>query len=303
MTGHRLTYGLILTAAFLNWLLHGSQFGFYWLIIAAFFPWLSLGMSLGAVLGFRMSLRGQRECAVGQKCDILLVGHSKWPMPPFRGRVRLLDCLTGKELWYDSSEGLPTAHCGGYRAKVCRGRVCDYLGLFAIPVRGIRTATFAVFPEEKSIENLPDFSTPKIFRWQFGHSAEPYELRPYRRGDDPKKLHWKLSFKAGSPIIREGQEPRSVVLTVEAVSRGSREELDVLFGQLLWLGKHLLACRVPFRIRVLTGRGVQVLPVADEESLKRGIGLVMQHPCASAEDIMPPGSGIWRYVLSGGGGR
>lgn len=301
MTGRRMLYGLILIQIWLNWVILGSVPAFYFLMIAAVFPWLSLLLSLAAMLGFRLGLRGVHQCRMGQACQIVLLGHSAWPMPPFRGRVRLTDCLTGKKLWYDPLKGVPTGHCGTYRAQIHRGRVCDYLGLFAFPVRAAKPFLFSVLPEECAIEALPDFSAPKVFHRQPGHSPEPYELRPYRTGDDPKNLHWKLSFKAGLPIIREGQQIHPMVLTVEAISRGSREELDIIYGKLLWLGKYLLERNIPFRLRVLTGVGVQVMQAAQEEALIQNICILMAQPCAPDAGNLPAGGGMWRYAVTGGG--
>lgn len=301
MTARRMFYGLILTQAFLNWLISGTVPAFYFLIWVTVFPLVSLILSLAAMHSFRLGLRGLRQCRMGQACQIVLVGRSAWPMPPFRGRVRLTDCLTGRKIWYDPLAGLPTAHCGAYRAQIHRGRVCDYLGLFAFPVKGGQQFSFTVLPQERAIEELPDFSAPRVFHWQPGHSPEPYELRPYRTGDDPKNLHWKLSFKAGLPIIREGQQMLSSVLTVEAVSRGSREELDRIFGRLLWLGKFLLEKKIPFRLRVLTGEGVQVMQAEGEEALIANISSLMAQPCAPEAGCLPTGGGMWRYAVTGGG--
>lgn len=302
MTGRRMLYGLILVQTCLNWVILGSVPAFYFLMIVAVFPWLSLLLSLGAMTGFRLGLRGAHQCAMGQATQIVLLGRSAWPMPPFRGRVRLTDCLTGKKLWYDPLKGVPTEHCGAYRAQIHRGRVCDYLGLFAFPVKDVQQFPIAVLPEEKPIDDLPDFSAPRVFHLQQGRSPEPYELRPYRTGDDPKNLHWKLSFKAGLPIIREGQQIHASILTVEAISRGSREELDCIFGRLLWLGKYLMERHIPFRFRVLTGAGVQAAQPEDEEALIRLICRLMTLPCALPEEKMPSGGSMWRYVLTGGGG-
>jgi len=54
-------------------------------------------------------------------------------------------------------------------------------------------------------------------RYRRGGGIGLYNLRPYRAGDDPRKVHWKTSARLGELILKEAQEedrPR-IRLTVE----------------------------------------------------------------------------------------
>lgn len=293
----RAGYMLALTVAVGLWLLNGTQFSAFWLKFLLLAPWLSLLLSLASICSFTMKPRGCRYVTMGRRGQIMLLGTCPWPMPPFRGRLRLIDEMTGKRLRYDPEAGIPTEHCGGFRAELCRGRVCDYLGLWAFPPRGGEAISVTVLPDAVPIAHVPDFRSPPVHRYAAGgDSPEEYELCAYRRGDSPKSLHWKLSFKTGHPIVRRLRRPEAVSLTVDMIARGSRDELDRKYGQLLWLGKHLCSLNISHRLRVLTGRGVQVFSVSCEADVRRALTVLLHCPPAGAGERLPALCGQWHYM-------
>lgn len=258
-----------------------------WLLLAAVLalPWLSLALSLPAILNFRVSPTGADVVTQGEDASLWLLGSCSVPMPPFRGRIRLTECLTGEQWEYDPDKGLPTGHCGGIRASIVRDRVCDYLGLFSFRVRKKEEKVILIRPRPLEDAKVPDLREYAAARWRVkpgGGYAENHELRPYRPGDSMNGVHWKLSAKTGSLMVREPVEPDRDPLLLTMDLQGTKEELDRKFGRLLWLGKLLLSREIPFEIRVLAGRGILSLPVTTEAELQKSIdGLLLESPAAS----------------------
>lgn len=298
MGAQRVAFSAALTAAFLSWLVNGTDFSFLWLTALTVMPFFCLIFSLPAMTSFRLRPKAQRVYFLGRQGQMMLLGTCAHPMPPFGGKLRLTHLLTDKKSWYDPNLGVPTDHVGGYSVCIHRGRVCDYLGLFSIPAGRNAEIRFSVFPREVPIENLPDFQLPGVRTWKsVQQPEEQYELRPYRMGDSPRNLHWKLSLKTGRPIVRQGQEPTPIPITVDMVSRGKPEELDEKYGQLLYLGRKLLDKQLPYRLRVLTGRGIQVIAISTQKELRRGIAQLLQQPCAAPEERLPPSGSVLHYCI------
>ncbi len=297
MAASRAGYMLALTVAAGFWLANGTHFSAFWLLFVLLIPWMSLLLSVAPIHSFSMKPGGCRNLTMGRRGRIMLLGTCPYPMPPFRGKLRLTDEISGKRFYYDPETGVPTEHCGGFRVQLRRGRVCDYLGLWAFPPRGGETICITVLPNVVPIAHVPDFLSPPVHRYAAGgESPEEYELCSYRRGDSPKSLHWKLSFKTGHPIVRRLRRPEPMVLTVDMIARGSREELDRKYGQILWLGKHLCAMGICHRLRVLTGRGVQVFSISVEADVHRALVVLLHCPPAGAEDTLPTIRGQWHYM-------
>ena len=133
-----------------------------------------------------------------------------------------------------------------------------------------------------------------------GGFSETHELRLYRPGDKLNQIHWKLSAKTGEMIVREPMEPLKTQIFVEMELRGTDEELDRKFGRLLYMSDRLLQLGFPHELRVLTGRGVQNLSVANQEELERHLGVLLGEPQAPVGDELEPVSAAWRYRVGGG---
>ena len=180
-------------------------------------------------------------------------------MPPFRGHIRVTSCCTGKQWRYVPERGCSQEHCGGYRVRVEKAKICDYLGIFAFRDRKTKEQTSLVRPKDAPVSDLLDPQRVELGSWvpkAGGGFSENHEHRLYRPGDSLNQLHWKLSAKVGDLILREPMEPvrGAVLLTVSL--RGDPETLDRKLGRLLWVGRYLLERELDFEVRALTGSGV-----------------------------------------------
>lgn len=303
MISKRLQYLLLLIGAGAYFLASGAWLSWIILVVMVGLPWLSLLLSLPALLTFQVSPAGPRLVEMGEDAELWLVGSSRWPMPPFQGRIRVHELLTGDHWRYDNDTGLDTQHCGGYLATVERGKVCDYLGLFAFRIRHSEEIRVIVRPRPLPVGALSDPQRTEINRWvpkAGGGYSENHEHRPYRPGDSLNQLHWKLSAKVGELIVREPMEPiqGNVLLTMRL--QGTPEVLDRKFGRLLWVGQYLLERELDFDIRALTGQGVANHHVESTQELLKAVdALLCTEPAPEDEEWNEIGDAFWQYHIGG----
>ena len=238
MVGRRLWYLAALFGCWVFYIAYGEWFSWLALVIVGGLPWLSLMISIPAMLSFRLSPDGADAVPMGTEAETWLLGSSAFPLPPFKGNIRLRSCITGQTQRYRAGSGLPTQHCGGIVVTVARARVCDYLGLFAFPVGKVTPKTILVRPKPLPIPAIPDLDRYIARAWKPkpGGFAENHELRLYRPGDSLNQVHWKLTAKTGKWMIRQPMEPQRGLVMLTMTLRGAPEALDRKFGRLLWLG-------------------------------------------------------------------
>lgn len=267
------------------------------------FPWLSLLLSLPGIWTFRLRAEGPAWVQQGEYAEAALFGGSRWPVPPFRGRLRLERKLTGESWTHRYSVQLSTAHCGAITATPEKLRVFDYLGLFRFPVRKAEGARTIVRPVPVPLQAVPDLERFLTRRWRprpGGGFAENHEMRLYRPGDNLNQVHWKLTAKTGDLIIREPMEPERERMLVTLDLKGTPEELDRIFGRLLWLGKFLLEKEFAFEVYALTGDGVSGYLITNTENLTKTIDdLLCAAPAGEGSMTEQKLAASWHYHLGG----
>lgn len=305
MFARRMQYLMLLLGALVYYVASGEWISWILLLTAAGLPWLSLLLSLPAIFSFQLSPAGVEVLEQGEEAEIWLLGSCGSPMPPFKGHIRLTCCFTGKQWRYEPEQGFSTEHCGGYRARVEKARVCDYLGLFAFRARNTREQTILVRPRPEPVADLVDPQRMELNHWvpkAGGGYSENHEHRLYRPGDSLNQLHWKLSAKVGSLILREPMEPvRGAVLLTMSL-RGDRNTLDRKFGRLLYVGRYLLERELDFEIRALTGSGVECAHVDSEGALQKAIDHLLCAPLAQdGARWGEEAEACWQYHIGGNG--
>lgn len=299
----RLQYGLLLLGVAAYYVSSGEWISWILLVVTLGLPWLSLLLSLPAMVSFRVAPAGVDTLEMGEEADLWLLGSCSFPMPPFRGRIRVQSLQTGEDWRYCAEDGLPTDHCGGYRAKTEKVRIYDYLGLFSFRARKTQCQTVVIRPKPVPVEDLVDPQRLEIDRWipkPGGGFAENHEHRPYRPGDNLNQLHWKLSAKVGNLITREPMEPVRGAVLLTLSLQGEPAELDRKFGRLLWAGRFLLDRELDFEVRALTAKGVLTLRVDSEAALLKAVDTLL---CTGQpeKDVSwdHTGQASWQYHIGG----
>lgn len=303
MAVSRVIYGIVLLGCSAFYIGCGVWFSWLLLLGVLIFPWLSLAISLGAMLRFQASPAGPEILLAGTAGELWLVGSCPLPMPPFRGQLRLTSCITGAVCRYRPEKGLNTGHCGAYVAVVEKARVYDYLGLFSFPLLHKGSRRILVRPVPVSLQPMPDLQKLRAHRWRpksGGGYAENHELRLYRPGDSMNQVHWKLTAKTRKLMLREPQEPQRGLVLLTLNHRGTPEELDRKLGRLIWLGSGIVRQQIPFEVRALTGEGLLSFSVQTEEDLQSAVDTLLGSPLAGTGDIRDHGWVVsWQYHIGG----
>ena len=294
---------MLLMGVLVYYVASGEWISFVLLVTVAGLPWLSLILSLPAIRNFQVSPAGVEILEQGEEAEIWLLGSCRSPMPPFKGHLRIQSCFTGKSWRYEPEEGFSTLHCGGYRARVEKARICDYLGIFSFRARNSREQTILVRPKPAPVSDLVDPQRLELGSWvpkPGGGFSENYEHRLYRPGDSLNQLHWKLSAKMGELILREPMEPVRGAVLLTVTLAGEPDALDRKFGRLLWAGRYLLERELDFEIRALTGAGLSCFHVDSEDGLQKAIDQLLCAPLTQeGSSWEQDADACWQYHVGG----
>lgn len=289
---------LIFFAAYQEWL--------SWVLLVASLglPWLSLLLSLPAMLTCRVTPQCPEAVAQGSKVAAEYQAVSPLPLPRLWGKLRLRHGYTQALASLAQGAALPTEHCGQLEVLPDRIWVEDYLGLFRLPVRKSLSAQVLVRPRAVAPGEEPDVSRYLVSAWRpkaGGGFSENHELRLFRPGDSLRQIHWKLSAKTGKYILREPMEPQRGLAIITLTLRGSLSQLDSKLGQLLWVSGYLLEKDVPHQIHCLTGKGMEVFPIFAPEHTQQALDALLAAPLAQAEAQASYAQASWRYHIGGEG--
>ena len=303
MAGRRILYGLALAGCLIFYGAYQEWFSWILLLTVLLFPWLSLLLSLPAMLRTKVEISAAPVIPLGTAAPVRLEVRVRDPQPPVKCRIRITKPLTGETWVLKPGDSLPTDHCGGLTARLHRPRIYDYLGLFGLPVRKADPRVFIVWPEPVQME-VPEGLTRHLARsWRpkpGGGYAENHEIRQYHPGDSLNQIHWKLSAKVGGLMLREPMEPERGLMLLTLDLRGAPGELDRKFGRLLWLGNWLLEQSVSFEIRALSGSGIESMAVCDEWSLRKAMESLLCAPCTAEGSIRDREfSAVWQHHIGG----
>ncbi len=284
---------LIFYRQWLAWLLLGG---------VVLVPVFSLLVSLPGMLTAKLEVRLPQHLEMGTPLRLDL--HCKGPVivPGWHCKVKVTHLPTGQTHRLKVGALLPTDHAGALVCTLSRPRVCDCLGLFALPIRGRKTYTVVLEPKPLEIDNPEEADAAAVFAWKpkAGGFSENHELRLYAPGDSVRQIHWKLSAKTGKLIIREPMVPDPGRVVVQLVLKGSADELDRRLGQCLWLSRRLLEQNVPFELLCLTGQGLERFPVDTAQALEQAMDALLQSPAAESGSIPQLKMlGTKQYIIGG----
>ena len=264
MIGRRLIYGAALLAAFVLHFAYGQYVTFYILLFLLFLPVLSLLLSLPAILSSRADLIGGADVSRGRACSVKLRLESRFFLPPELYKVKIEQknlflerrgsCFKIQIYGIQKHEEVftPDTSClGTVCYRICSARACDYLGLFAIPIKRSGTAALTVLPNAERPVPEPELTeaSDRVLKPKPIGFSEEHELRPYREGDAVNLIHWKLTEKTDTPIVREPQEQirKNIVLCMDLTENYPAEES--MLEQLKYLSDLLIEEKIPFLLR------------------------------------------------------
>lgn len=285
----RVTYGTALLAAVALHLAYGQYVTQYILLFLLFLPILSLLLSLPAILSSRAVLLGGADVQRGRSCKVRLRVECRFFLPPelyrltieqrnlfldprgTRVKVDIHGTRKHEEIFLPETDRLGTI---SYRIR--SARVCDYLGLIAIPIRRSGTVALTVLPNAEKpvpmpalLEDSDCIQKPKPIGF-----SEEHELRPYREGDAVNLIHWKLTEKMDTPIVREPQEliRKKIVLLMDLCTDYPAQQS--ILEQLQCLSDLLIEQNIPYQLRY----GLRTVHIDGEGDFTRLLKALLSEP-------------------------
>lgn len=264
MLKNRLAYLIVLLGAFLFFVLYNGYISYYVLLVALALPWISLLVSLPGVFGLRLKFLAETsQVTKGQSVPLQLIIDNRLPFVSGRARVQLhtRNSLTGEtqEEYFTFTASrkplrvvhrLSSPHCGQITCQLRKGWVCDYMGIFSLPLPLSRCPAYrvTVYPAVYS----PELTVEQVFLSEGGGEiysqskpgddpSELFDLREYREGDKIARIHWKLSQKTGDLLVREFGLPISDSVLFVLDPNGSGKEVDLLLDVFATLSQYLLS--------------------------------------------------------------
>jgi len=284
-------WALIVGAAWLFQVWYNAWPGPWLFACVAALPPVLFLLSLPSMLGLQIRLEGPGRVVRGTKTEYTLRFTNERLLPVHAVKLQLTLCnrytenVTHESYLLRSLSSarlalpLPTEECGVISCRITRCELQDLLGLFVIRRSFDAELSCAVLPEaqEARVDLDAALDAVRVLKPKYGGGfAEEHDLRDYRPGDAPNSIHWKLSSKTDSLIVREALTPENcdVFLVLDEPGAGD-EGLAVL----RWLSSELLRREEPHFIVADS-----LYPVGNEsESDSALISLLsspMRQPCA-----------------------
>ena len=268
MALRRTAYCIAAVLSLVIYLLHRQWLSWLVLIAVLTAPWVSLLMSLPAMLGAKVQLQYPERVRQGMPVKVRLLITEFFPTAWVDCRLRLRNVLTDERYVGNPGEYIPTDHCGAMDIVCDRLYVWDYLGLFRKKLPLPASGRVYVMPRPQSGAVAREGGSSRVRLWRpkpGGGFSENHELRLYRPGDDLRNIHWKLSAKTRKLVYREAMEPVEKRMSLLITLSG---DLDTKLGRLLATSTELLEHGHPHRIRYTHHDGVGLATIRDDQSLQ-----------------------------------
>lgn len=303
MAKNRIMYLLAWVSSVVFFCAYQKWFAWLTLVAMVCLPFFSLLISLPAMVTARLEMRLPVSVPVHTPCVPELTCRALLPAPPWKCRVLVQRPMTAEVRKLRGPAALDTANCGAWVCVVEKAKICDYLGLFSFPMRCPEPVKVIVRPAPVALR-LPELDRYMSRSWRpkaGGGFAENHELRLYRPGDNIQQIHWKLSAKTGSLILREPMEPVRGRMLLRLDLNGTPPELDRKLGRLRWLGNFLLEQGFRFEIQAMTGNGVETWTVDTSDALEHAVDELLCCPYALEGTIRERvEAASWQYDIGGG---
>ena len=284
-------YILALVGSILFFLCYRMWFSWFILMVTISILPLAVVICFASFLFFKIESDSFRKVIKGDSTRITFhsYGLDFFPFALYSVKVLLTETMTGEvSLIRLFSQGdtedsviIDTQHCGTYRFNSARVRVYDMLGLVFLPKKVDLSGEIIVMPVPSIPQSVPDLSgfKAKGLRSAAYSNSEIYDVRDYVPGDPIKKIHWKLSAKKNSLMIKEAQEETFGHSRLFLPMIPDRDKMDRNLGELLFTSNYFLSHDVEHKIQVFppTRKEISFI-IASKDDLEKAIISIMRIP-------------------------
>lgn len=276
-------YSVSLLSTFVFFLCYKMWVSWIVLIIVLMVPVLSIVMSIVASHTMKVEINCPGNVLIGTPTSISVKTSGIASFFSFcRIKMTVTDRMTAVTTRHvfaihdrgESSIPVDTAHCGSYTYKLTWLYVYDLFGLFRSKTNLNKTCELLVKPVPSMPEIMPDMYgfKAKNLRRSKQPNSEIYDIREYQIGDSIRSIHWKMSAKKDSLLVKEPLEEYGGHSRVLLKLTADREKLDVHLGQIVFTSKFFIEHETPHKIRVYPPDDIEVaFDVESEVDLERVI--------------------------------
>ena len=239
------------------WIFRASYIGWFgpylfWTLVSA--PIILFLFSLPSLLSLKLMISAPARVNSHSESDFILQFSNtrKLPVQKIIVRFDIYNVFNGerysrkytyRQITNDRFfVSLPTDLCGELRCRIASVTCFDLLGLFCFKKECDSSFHCVVMPLPAACSNSlqlePLLKSPSVFIPKYGGGfSEEHDLREYHPGDPINSIHWKLSSKTDTTIVREPLIPENNTVYVILSRVGEKDRgLEVL----LWLSGQLL---------------------------------------------------------------
>ena len=257
---NRLIYIISLIAAFFFYFLYPPWISWYILVLLLLLMPLDLLISLPGM--FRVSIMMSAPYVTQKDADTVLVltlTHSKsWPVRCVIAKLHVtgdgfsticrIRCSPEEEGRREVT--IDTSQTGVTVFELKRISSVSLIGLFSLPVNaGSRVAALVLPPPVMPANTIALQHGTHLRPIPGGGFSEEHDMREYRPGDPVRSIHWKVSAKFDSLIIREPLAPPPHSRLVHIIKWNGAFERDLVLGCLLWVSDYMLKWQMPYYIQ------------------------------------------------------
>lgn len=224
MKKYRAMYACALISGLILLLFSGNRYMFALVIAELILPILLYVMLRVELRQIIYDVHVPPSCTAGEKCLITFEFHSKMPFIAtgvVQVEIEFKNVLYGRTMTQELQ--LPSVHtkkpydivftpnvCGEEHI-ICKQIVCyDVFGVCSVRLKPLTEQVVVVMPQTVSLQILEERAPAgQLEGQQFDYTkkgndrSEVYDMREYQPGDDVRSIHWKLSGKLDTLIVKE----------------------------------------------------------------------------------------------------
>jgi len=284
MLMQRFVYAFSLAGCLLFFVLYPFWFSFYLLVVILLLAPFDLLISLPGMLSKKIRLRAPKvlEQGAGGALVIETVSKKKYPARCIKAilKVSVEDYSARRRFVLSAEHGgrfevsIDTSRSGATVFESKRIWAVSLVGLFCLPAKLNCRAHTLVLPPAIKPPHTVTLPRGVILRPKPGGGfSDEFDLRPFRDGDPMRGVHWKVSAKLDSLIIREPLIPQAHSRLVHAARWNGESERDLILGQLRWVSDYLLKWELPHFVKL--GESGPVADVAKADDLYNYLFLLL----------------------------
>lgn len=216
MWKNRLLYGVWLFAAVLLYFFENNTGTRAVLAASLLLPAVSVCCATVSARRLSLAMNAPEQCAAGGSVTVRLNAGRLLPLAVLYGELCAHNRLTGERfqstisLSAPAAFELPAAHCGMMEWTLCETSVGDLFGLCRFSTSPCGAAHTLVFPQLFPMRvSFADGEAVSAQGEQWSSSrpgfdpSETFAIREYAPGDPIRQIHWKLSSKTDTLMLRE----------------------------------------------------------------------------------------------------